>query len=55
MNYKITNWTGSEMKEEPQKEIKWIEPGEYDVRIKDATFDAASDLYTIWIEDIQTE
>lgn len=44
-DYKITNWAGSEWTEDAVKKPEPLSPGEYDLRIVDATFDAQSERY----------
>lgn len=51
MAYSITNWMGSEWKEEERARI---EPGEYDLYIRSAKFDETAQKYMIFVEDVQT-
>lgn len=51
MAYKITNWIGSEWKDEERARL---EPGEYDLYIRSARYDEQSNRYSIVLEDVQT-
>lgn len=54
-DYKITNWAGSEWTEDAVKKPEPLSPGEYDLRIVDATFDAQSERYQITVQDVMTQ
>lgn len=52
--FKITNWAGSEWTEDAVKKPEPLSPGEYDLRIIDATFDPDTERYQIIVQDVIT-
>lgn len=52
MTYQITNWIGSDWKAEKEP---MMQPGEYDLYIRNASYDPEIGLYRMTVEDVQTE